>query len=181
MRVSQSRSCFNASDISEFLTAISKHRAQQASKWHNRFWLRGQPQDSWELRPGVFRDYFLREADDRWDDQKRYRERLKKERHLTQDFRVVSAGLRTGSEPDTQLYFLQQHYHMPTRLLDWTTSPLAALYFATSGENHDGEVWMMDAFEFKRCEGDDKVEGIATARHAVFRRAISAIADWNNN
>jgi FRG domain len=35
---------------------------------------------------------------------------------------------------------------MPTRLLDWSTNPLAALFFACDGaEGHDGYVYAMDA------------------------------------
>lgn len=38
---------------------------------------------------------------------------------MTQDFRVQAAGVLTGRETDAELYFLEQHYRMPTRLLDW--------------------------------------------------------------
>lgn len=41
---------------------------------------------------------------------------------------------------------LMQHYGFPTRLLDWSRSPLYALYFATSNRNHDaneGCIWIL--------------------------------------
>ena len=70
-----------------------------------------------------------------------------REWELYQRFRQNAASFlshTTLSEWDWMLYM--RHYAVPTRLLDWTESPLVALYFAVANtrSRSDGIVWCLD-------------------------------------
>src|SRR5262249_36791841 len=107
--------------------------------------------------------------------------RLKAEQSLYQQFRVMSAGLRSGQESPEDIYFLQQHYRMPTRLLDWTTSALTALYFACcENDDSDGEIFIMDAWEFGPESRPKSSRGVATSRREEFHVAIHTIDKWGS-
>jgi len=142
---------------------------------HIRWWFRGQSKWGWPLHPGVYRDNFP---------VKNKADRLNVEQHLTQDFTVESAGLRRGDESNSELYFLQQHYRMPTRLLDWTTSPLAALYFVVCDEpkDADGALFVMDAYQLANCQdlGGVDFKGIATSRGPILKTALKPIFSWES-
>jgi hypothetical protein len=68
------------------------------------------------------------------------------ERHLLRNFRKY-AGYNVA-ERDSLWHWLTvgQHHGLPTRLLDWTYSPLVALHFATSNvaSEADAVVWQVD-------------------------------------
>jgi hypothetical protein len=98
------------------------------------------------------------------------------ERKLAQDFRVESAGILARSADDAELYFIQQHYRMPTRLLDWTAHPLAGLYFAVKDhDTTDGALFMMDAFGLAETQNAEGFRGLATSRHRFFKDSMQRI------
>jgi hypothetical protein len=158
-----SRSLASVADLIQILEGLKWVDKAHA---HIRSWFRGHSKTGWSLEPMVYRRSFGSFVNEK--------DRFDRECHLSQDFRVMSAGLRTGRETDVDLYFLQQHYRMPTRLLDWTNNPLAALYFACShNEGVDGELYGMDVYSLMPSGS-----GIATSRREEVQSAIQMITTW---
>jgi hypothetical protein len=159
--------------VQDFLVELGKLPVVTRAHAHVRTWFRGQARKGLPLVPGVYRTNFpaTNESD-----------RLQLEHHLANEFRAQSSGLRAGRDTLAEIYFLQQHYRMPTRLLDWTTNPLAALYFAVSDGSRleeDGELFLMDAYKLGPDQGVNKdFLGVGSQRNKFFKRALEVIFDW---
>ena len=116
------------SSVAGMLTAL---KAQAKPK--QLIWFRGQSRKKWKLVPGLAR----------------VPSRLKAENALIKRF-MQNAMPLIGTPPheEWEWMFLMQHHRALTRLLDWTESPLAALYFAvreTEDVGAAGAVWCLDA------------------------------------
>ena len=138
--------------INSIKELIEKARSLRETS-HMRWLFRGQAQADWGLTPHVHRCY----SSDH-------------ERYLTHEFRA-RAGLRHAHLPRYEDYAgwlaLMQHYGLPTRLLDWSHSPLTALYFAvektmshsTPRDIHPGDaaLWALCPGELNQAKGLDRL------------------------
>ena len=118
--------------VGEFLEYIQANHASADD-----FWYRGHASVGWGLSPSVFRTPGRQEN-----------ERLLLKRFM-QEARRHSSDVPSEEWDWT---FLAQHHFVPTRLLDWSESPLVGLYFAALDTfdiaddpktARDGRIWIL--------------------------------------
>jgi len=120
--------------VAELLTAL-----KQQAKPKQLIWFRGHGKKSWQLVPSLARNL----------------QHLKAENALMKRFmQNATPHIDVPPREEWEWMFLMQHHRANTRLLDWTESPLAALYFAVSNKQYfrsDAALWCLDPVALNRA------------------------------
>lgn len=128
-------------NLNEILNLISDQELDSRTGRHRSSYLyRGLPNEAFKLETSLYRNC---------------KDKLKDiEKSILRNFTKYAATEDSQlKESIWRQLIIGQHHGLPTRLLDWTFSPLIGLHFATSGEDlsnmdkHDGSLWRIDIEE----------------------------------
>ena len=121
----------------ELLEALHDNSWNHRIRRHrSRYLFRGHSRAEYELSPSLSRNGGAQ---------------VNLEKHLLRNFVKYAKSHLEASEDQPKNFWhwiaLAQHHGLPTRLLDWTYSPLISAHFACSNlesMEHDGAIWMID-------------------------------------
>lgn len=134
-----------------------------------KLWYRGQMDSDWSLIPGLLREAYSVEncigeriqklKKTNFSEQNNERFLIPNPKKMLNDYRLkLSEIMDVDNLNDVQVLELSQHYGLPTLLLDWTSDPMVALYFALSGinisdykmDNKFASVWVINPLEINK-------------------------------
>lgn len=99
-------------------------------------WFRGHSNKDWKLIPSIFRGGYGNEMD------------------LIKKFKQDATLLLNPRPSESHDWlFIMRHHDFPTRLLDWTESPLVAMYFVVNkNPDVDGTLWVLLPLDLNKQE-----------------------------
>ena len=141
--------------LNDYLDIIERFRAQFSQTHRNDdFIFRGMGNSSWPLLPGIFREYSEPQKSSTVVggsiSGKIY---SASEWEILAHFKKEACGFLPHILQSDDFTWLQyaQHYGVPTRLLDFTSNPLIAMYFCCQDESaDDGAIWIINEVNFDR-------------------------------
>ncbi|HYC79108.1 MAG TPA: FRG domain-containing protein [Planctomycetota bacterium] len=142
--------CVRREDVAAvppFLADVARVRRAASDK----LWYRGHARLAYRLTPSIGRPHRYAGVELKFDEAREW--------DLLHRFRRRAVPLMDCIPGEWEALFLARHHGLPVRLLDWTASPLVALYFACASHLDDGgRVWAL-----RRRPATDELDVLALA------------------
>ena len=118
----------DSSSISSIRTLFERLECELEENIDYQIFYRGQYDKNFGLVPSIYREKYL----------------IRNENRIFRDIIAHSPADFKGCTSTFEKLVKMQHYSLPTRLLDITTNPLVALYFACENDTVDGKLFRFE-------------------------------------
>jgi hypothetical protein len=146
--------------VTDYLGYVQSFDQEHIAQW----FFRGVRHADYKLVPSLFRLH-IEKSMTSWEGLEAYLLKIFK--------RESRPYLSTMPQDEIELLTLAQHHGLPTRLLDWSTNPLIALFFALErfDKNVDSAVWCYGYLSNYSCDS----ESTRIARRRILERVENII------